>query len=329
MTKIDSIALGLDVARDVLSIESKAIAALITRVDKSFEIAVAHILNCKGRLVVSGVGKSGHIGRKIAATFASTGTPAFFVHAGEAGHGDLGMITANDVLIAISNSGESEEVVTLVGFAKRFGAYVIAMTANHDSSTSKIANIHLDCSVEKEACPLGLAPTASTSVQLAIGDALAMAVLTARGFTKEDFGKTHPNGSLGRRVYLRISDVMKPLANVPHMSESTPLLAAISEMAATRIGAIIAVDDGNLSGIFTDSDLRRLLAKHAADLSVLTSMKLSDVLTRKPMSIDTQALASEALHLFESKHVSRIVCMDGEKPSGLLSLFDLLDSKVA
>lgn len=319
---------SVEVAKEVLLIESQAIQGLIQRVDASFEEAISAILNCPGRLVVSGVGKSGHIARKIAATFASTGTPAFFVHAGEAGHGDLGMITASDVLIAISNSGESEEVVSLVGFAKRFGAKVIAMTASSESSTSKEANIHLDCSVEKEACPLGLAPTASTSVQLALGDALAMAVLTARGFTKADFGRTHPNGSLGRRVYLRVSDVMKPLSEVPHMSQQANLLEAISEMAATRIGAIVAIDDDQLSGIFTDSDLRRLLAKNKNDLSRLASLKLMDVITKNPMSIDASALASEAIALFELKHISRIVCMENNEPKGLLSLFDLLDHKV-
>lgn len=319
---------ALEVAKEVLAIESAAIQSLTQRIDGSFQESVVAILNCTGRLVISGVGKSGHIARKIAATFASTGTPAFFVHAGEAGHGDLGMITASDVLIAISNSGESDEVVSLVGFARRFGATVIAMTGSAESSTSKEANIHLDCSVEKEACPLGLAPTASTSVQLALGDALAMAVLTARGFTKEDFGRTHPNGSLGRRVYLRVVDVMKPLSHVPHMSQQTNLLQAISEMATTRIGAIVALDNQSLSGIFTDSDLRRLLAKNANDLACLANMKLSDVITKDPMSISVHALASDAIALFESKHVSRIVCMDNNEPKGLLSLFDLLDHKV-
>jgi arabinose-5-phosphate isomerase len=319
---------ALEVAKEVLKIESAAIQSLAQRIDVSFENAICAILKSHGRLVVSGVGKSGHIARKIASTFASTGTPAFFVHAGEAGHGDLGMITSDDVLIAISNSGESEEVVNLVSFAKRFGATVIAMTGSAESSTSKEANIHLDCSVEREACPLGLAPTASTSVQLSLGDALAMAVLSARGFSKEDFGRTHPNGSLGRRVYLRVTDVMKPLSQVPHMSQETNLLEAISEMAATRIGAIVAVDNGKLSGIFTDSDLRRLLAKNANNLSALAIMSLAEVISKNPMSISANALASEAVHLFESKHVSRIVCMENNLPVGLLSLFDLLDHKV-
>lgn len=316
-------------AKEVLSIESQAIKDLELRIDQVFEAAINRLLDLNGRLVVSGVGKSGHIGRKIAATFASTGTPAFFVHAGEAGHGDLGMITQNDVVIAISNSGESEEVVNLVSFVKRFGAFVIAMTGSPDSSMSKLSDLHLDCSVAREACPLGLAPTASTSVQLAMGDALAMAVLTARGFTKDDFGRTHPNGALGRRVYLRVADVMKPLIDVPHMASVENLLTAVSEMAATRIGAIVALDGDQLSGIFTDSDLRRLLAKHASNLSVLASMKLGDVITKNPMSISSQALASEAVNIFESKHVSRLVCVRDGRPEGLLSLFDLLDHKVA
>lgn len=318
----------LDIGREVLMAEAEAIKSLSTRIGDSFELAVQHILSCRGRVVVSGVGKSGHIGRKIAATFASTGTPAFFVHAAEAGHGDLGMITANDVVIAISNSGESEEVVSLVSFTKRFGAFLIAMTGSAESSTSKFADIHLDCSVFKEACPLGLAPTASTSVQLALGDALAMAVLSAKGFTKEDFGRTHPNGTLGRKIYLRVSDVMSPLDQVPHMKSRSSLLDAISEMASTRVGAILALEEDKLLGIFTDSDLRRLLARYKNNLNDFNQLYLSDVVTAKPMTISVHCLASEAINLFESKHVSRIVCMDGDKPKGLLSMFNLLDNKV-
>lgn len=321
---------ALQVARQVLEAESSAIQVLSSRLGAPFEEAVTRVLGCQGRLVVSGVGKSGHIGRKIAATFASTGTPAFFVHAAEAGHGDLGMITAADVVLAISNSGESEEVVNLVSFAKRFGAFIIAMSGSAESSMSKAADIHLDCSIEREACPLGLAPTASTSVQLALGDALAMAVLSARGFTQEDFGRTHPNGALGRKFYLRIADVMKSIQDVPHMPPDTNLLMAVSEMAATRIGAIVAVDQqGSLQGIFTDSDLRRILAKNADDLSKLNTLKLSDVISKSPMTISIHSLASEAVHIFETKHVSRLICVDGQKPCGLLSLFDLLDHKVA
>lgn len=320
---------ALDIARQVLLAEAEAIQALSARIDIHFQSAVEAVLNCQGRLVVSGVGKSGHIGRKIAATFASTGTPAFFVHAAEAGHGDLGMITSRDVVIAISNSGESEEVVNLVNFAKRFGAYIIAMTGSAESSTSRQADIHLDCSIKKEACPLGLAPTASTSVQLALGDALAMAVLTARGFSKEDFGRTHPNGALGRKLYLRVADVMRPLGVVPHMDPATKLMDAVTEMASTKIGAIVAVQAGELAGIFTDSDLRRLLAAYASDLDKISVMTLADVITRSPMTISTHSLASEALSIFESKHVSRLICVENKQAKGLLSLFDLLDHKVA
>ena len=320
----------IEVARSVLRIEARAIDALADRLGGAFEQSVERICALEGRLVLSGVGKSGHIARKIAATFASTGTPAFFVHAAEAGHGDLGMITPKDLLVVISNSGESDEVVNLALFVKRFGTPVVAMTGAPDSSLARLADLHLDCSVEKEACPLGIAPTASTSAQLALGDALAMATLSAKGFTQEDFGKTHPNGSLGRRLFLRVSDVMKPLDQVPHLSPSSKLLTAVSEMAASRIGAVVAVDAADLAGIFTDSDLRRLLAKNSEQLGNLSMLTLGDVISKDPMTIKASALASEAISTFEGKHVSRLVCVDEHgRPVGLLSFFDLLDHKVA
>jgi arabinose-5-phosphate isomerase len=320
----------LDVAKRVLALESAAIAALADRIGPAFEDSVDRICKLRGRLVLSGVGKSGHIARKIAATFASTGTPAFFVHAAEAGHGDLGMITPDDLLVVISNSGESDEVVNLALFVKRFGTPVVAMTGSAESSLGKLADLHLDCSVEQEACPLGIAPTASTSAQLALGDALAMATLTAKGFTQEDFAKTHPNGALGRKLFLRVSDVMKKLSEVPHLTPDTKILAAVSEMAASRIGAVLALNGAELAGIFTDSDLRRLLAKNSDQLGNLSMLSLSDVISVNPMTIQASALASEAISIFEDKHVSRLVCLDDMgQPCGLLSFFDLLDFKVA
>lgn len=320
---------SLSVAKDVLAIEADAIRSLAVRLDHSFVDAVEHILKCKGRLVVTGIGKSGHIGRKIAATFASTGCPAFFVHAAEAGHGDLGMITSTDIVIAISNSGESEEVINLVVFARRFGAFIIGITGRLNSVLAANSDLVLDASVEKEACPLGVAPTSSTIVQLALGDALAMATLTARGFSMQDFAKTHPNGALGRRLFMRVKDVMKGLDEVPHMPSSAPLLNAIAEISQSRVGAVVVVDEADcLVGIFTDSDLRRLLVRIREDLSGLNDLTLLDVLTQNPRSIPIDHLASEALAVIETQKISRLVCMDGDRVAGLISLHDLIENKI-
>jgi arabinose-5-phosphate isomerase len=320
----------LAIARQVLEIEQQAIAALSDRLDDRFCKAVDSLLECQGRVVVTGIGKSGHVGRKIAATLASTGCPAFFVHSAEAGHGDLGMITGQDVVLAISNSGETEEVVNLVVFAKRFGAYAICMTGRPGSSLTQCSDLALDASVEKEACPIGVAPTSSTTVQLALGDALAMAALSARGFSHDDFARTHPHGALGRRLYMRVRDVMKEIAQVPHLSKETPLLAAISEMATSRAGTIVVTDsESHLVGIFTDSDLRRLLVKSSQNLSVLQSLCLGDVITLHPHCISADHLASEALSLIETRHISRLVCMDGDKVVGLVSIHDLIEHKIA
>ena len=315
-----------------LDIEANAIQAARSSLDAGFEQVVAAILQVQGRLVLGGIGKSGHIARKIAATFASTGTPSLFVHAAEAGHGDLGMVTANDLLFLLSYSGETDEVVNLAHFGRRLGAKVIGMSGSVKSSLGRASNWHISCQVAEEACPLGVAPTASTAVQLALGDAVAMAVLTARGFTQNDFARTHPLGALGRRLYLKVSDVMQPIDKVPHLAVNASLMAAISEMAGSRIGAVIALDGAvgsALAGIFTDSDLRRLLAKNSANLNRITDLTLADVVSSKPLTVQASALASETLKTFEDRHISRIVCLEGENPVGLLSLFDLLDHKIA
>ncbi len=315
-----------------LDIEATAIQAAKVSINTQFEQVVAAILQVQGRLVLGGIGKSGHIARKIAATFASTGTPSFFLHAAEAGHGDLGMVTANDLLLLLSYSGETDEVVNLAHFGRRMGAKIIGMSGSINSSLGRASDWHISCQVVEEACPLGAAPTASTTVQLALGDALAIAVLTARGFTQNDFARTHPLGALGRRLYLKVSDVMQPIDKVPHLAANTSLMTASSEMAGSRIGAVIALGGkaGHaLAGIFTDSDLRRLLAKNSQNLNCIADLTLADVVSSKPLTVQASVLASETLKVFEDRHVSRIVCLEAEKPVGLLSLFDLLDHKIA
>ena len=316
--------------REVMEVESEAIAQAALRLDKSFFEAVDALLTCEGRVVLSGVGKSGHIAGKIAATLASTGTPSFFVHPAEAGHGDLGMIVSGDVVIGISNSGESDEVVSLLTFAKHFGARIIGLSGDPKSRLAKLADIHLDSGIQKEACPLGIAPTASTAVQLALGDALAMATLAARGFTTQDFAARHPLGALGRRFFMRVKDVMQPVEAVPHCGLKTPLLQAISEISKTRVGALIVTqENGDLAGIFTDSDMRRLITQYADQFSKLLAKPIGEFITRKPKTISTESLASEALRIFDEQRISRIVCVSGEKVAGLLSWHDLLHEKIA
>jgi arabinose-5-phosphate isomerase len=320
---------ALSVGRRVLIEEAEALHAIAKRLDANFVRAVSTLVDCTGRVVVSGVGKSGHVGRKIAATLASTGTPSFFVHAAEAGHGDLGMITAGDVVVVISNSGESEEVINIASFAKRFGACIIGMTRNAASSVGKLSDIHLDCGVDHEACPLGVAPTSSTTVQIALGDALAMAALARRGFTTHDFARTHPLGQLGRRYYLRVRDVMQGIAKIPHAPPNAQLVDVLPEMALGRMGAILLLDGDELAGIFTDSDLRRLITQSAGSFDAKLAQPVGNVMTRNPMSIGSEQLASDALRLFEERRISRLVCVDGKKVVGLLAWHDLLQHKVA
>jgi len=320
---------ALAIGRRVLHEEASALNRTADNLGGEFQEAVAAFLACRGRVVVSGVGKSGHVGRKIAATLASTGTPSFFVHAAEAGHGDLGMITSADVVLAISNSGESEEVVNIVSFARRFGACIIAMTGRSQSSVARQADIHLDSGVAAEACPLGVAPTSSTTVQLALGDALAMAALAGRGFTTEDFARTHPLGQLGRRYYLRVRDVMQGIADIPHAPPTARLADVIPEMAIGRMGALLVLDGNALVGIFTDSDLRRLITQSAGQFDARLQEPVGGFVTRDPLTIDAGQLASEALEVFERKRISRIVCVESGRPVGLLAWHNLLQHKVA
>ena len=313
-------------ARRVLRIEADAVAALGARVGEEFERAVEIILARHGRVIVTGVGKSGHIGRKLAATLASTGTPAYFVHAAEAAHGDLGMITPEDVVIALSNSGSSEELLTIVPLVKRQGARLIAMTGKPDSPLAREADAHLDAGVGEEACPLNLAPTASTTAALALGDALAVALLDARGFAAEDFARSHPGGALGRRLLTHVGDVMRPAAAVPRVGSDAPLTLALLAMTAGGMGMTAVVDADEVPvGIFTDGDLRRALEKGRD----VRSARVSEVMTRNPRSIAPGALAAEAAATMESLRISQLLVLDqAGRLAGALTTHDLMLAKV-
>jgi arabinose-5-phosphate isomerase len=313
-------------ARRVLRIEADAVAALAERIGSEFEQAVDLILQRHGRVIVTGIGKSGHIGRKIAATLASTGTPAYFVHAGEAAHGDLGMITAEDVVIALSNSGSTEEVLTIVPLVKRQGAKLISITGNPGSPLAREADVHLDAAVSEEACPLNLAPTASTTAALALGDALAVAVLDARGFGADDFARSHPGGSLGRRLLTHVSDVMRPAERVPQIAETVSMTAALLEMSRGGMGMTAVVGpDGRPIGIFTDGDLRRALER-GCDARTAT---LAEVMTCNPRSIGPGALAAEAAEVMERLRISQLLVLDAQGVlAGALTTHDLMLAKV-
>ena len=313
-------------ARRVLRIEADAVAALGARVGEEFERAVEIILARHGRVIVTGVGKSGHIGRKLAATLASTGTPAYFVHAAEAAHGDLGMITPEDVVIALSNSGSSEELLTIVPLVKRQGARLIAMTGKPDSPLAREADAHLDAGVGEEACPLNLAPTASTTAALALGDALAVALLDARGFAAEDFARSHPGGALGRRLLTHVGDVMRPAAAVPRVGSDAPLTHALLAMTAGGMGMTAVVDADEVPvGIFTDGDLRRALEKGCD----VRSARVSEVMTRNPRSIAPGALAAEAAATMENLRISQLLVLDqAGRLAGALTTHDLMLAKV-
>jgi len=317
---------ALELARRVLRIEAAAISNLVDRIDDEFLRALELILHCHGRVIVSGIGKSGHIARKIAATLASTGTPAYFVHAAEASHGDLGMITRDDVLLALSNSGESEELLAIVPLIKRQGGKLIALTGNPQSSLAREADAHLDGRVEEEACPLNLAPTASTTAALALGDALAVALLDARGFSASDFARSHPGGTLGRRLLTHVRDVMRVIDNVPCVSETTPLTQALLAMTRGGMGMTAIIDDQQrVAGIFTDGDLRRTLEKNID----LRSAQVAEVMTRNPRTIGPDALAVEAAELMEQFKVNQIIVVDTERRLvGALNTHDLLRAKV-
>ena len=317
---------ALQLARETLDIEAEALMGLKSRLDARFSQAVLMMLNVKGRVVVTGMGKSGHIGSKIAATLASTGTPAMFVHPGEASHGDLGMIKAIDVVLAISNSGESDELVSILPVLKRQGVPLIAMTGGMTSALAQHADVVLDSSVSKEACPLNLAPTASTTAQLALGDALAVALLDARGFKAEDFARSHPGGSLGRRLLTHVSDVMRKDDQVPSVSPDASFSVLMREMSRKGLGASAIVDQSqNILGIFTDGDLRRLI-ENGQDLR---SLLARDVMHANPRTVNQNALAVEAAELMEQfKITSVLVVNDAGQLCGALNSNDLMRAKV-
>ncbi len=318
---------ALALARDVLDTEARAISALAGRLGDPFVAAVELMLGCAGRVVVSGIGKSGHVARKLAATLASTGTPAFFVHPAEAAHGDLGMITADDVVVMLSNSGETDELVRLTPHLKLRGAHLIALTGNGESSLAQASDVHLDAAVDTEACPLGVAPTASTTAALALGDALALAVLDARGFSVEDFARSHPGGSLGRRLLTRVADVMRTGAAVPSVREDSTLAAAIVEMSGKGMGMTVVVGDGDrVVGIFTDGDLRRALS-HGGDVM---QSGVAALMTRSPRTIEPGRLAADCLVVMETPpRVMQLVVVDrAGRLEGAVHMHDLFRAQV-
>jgi arabinose-5-phosphate isomerase len=324
--KLDATALRRS-ALTVVGIEARAIEVLESRIDGSFLRACQMMYECAGRVVVSGMGKSGHIARKIAATLASTGTPAFFVHPGEASHGDLGMITNKDVVLALSNSGETDELLTILPVIKRQGNPLIVMTGNPRSSLATMGDVHLDVSVPEEACPLGLAPTASTTAALVMGDALAIALLEARGFTDEDFARSHPAGTLGRRLLLHIADIMHTGDTIPRIRADASLSDALVEMTRKGLGMTAIVDaDDRLLGVFTDGDLRRAVDNDNVDLR---NTPVTSLMTVNPKTIAADKLAIEAARLMEAHKIHALLVVDaGERVVGALNIHDLLRARV-
>ena len=306
----------------VINTEAQAVLALADKINDQFVHACDLMLNCKGRVVVTGMGKSGHIAGKIAATLASTGTPAFFVHPGEASHGDLGMITQQDVVLALSNSGETGEVLTILPIIKRIDVPFIAMTGNSESSLARFSTVHLDIAVEKEACPLGLAPTSSTTVALVMGDALAVSLLETKGFTRDDFALSHPGGSLGRRLLLMVSDIMHSGEEVPLVLETACVRDALLEMTEKKLGMTAVVDQANqVVGVFTDGDLRRMLEKNLQ----INTTKISEVMTQSCAVISADVLAAEAMKVMQQKMINALLIIDEHnKLSGALNMHDLI-----
>ena len=306
--------------------ETQAVNDLHDRVDGSFVIACETLLACEGRVIVTGMGKSGHIGNKIAATLASTGTPAFFVHPGEASHGDLGMITKNDVVLALSNSGNTAEVITLLPLIKRLGIPLVSMTGDTNSALAQAAVANLDVSIAEEACPLNLAPTTSTTVTLVMGDALAIALLESRGFSAEDFAFSHPGGALGRKLLLRVSDIMHADNEVPRVTPETPLHNALLEMTEKGFGMTTIINtQGELLGVFTDGDLRRIIDSET-DLS---SVNMSQVMTENPKTVNHDMLVAEALTIMEKASITAVVVEDtSNHPIGVLHMHDILRAGV-
>jgi arabinose-5-phosphate isomerase len=322
----DATASALQLARRVLAIEADAVRALIGRLDERFLAAVTLILACKGRVIVSGIGKSGHIARKIASTLSSTGTPSHFVHPAEASHGDLGMIQHDDVFIGISYSGESDELLQIVPLVKRQGAKLVVIAGSAASSLARAADIYLDAAVEQEACPLNLAPTASTTAALALGDALAVALLDARGFSADDFARSHPGGTLGRKLLTHVSDVMRTGDAVPSVPLDATLADAIIEISRKGMGmtAVVAAD-GRLAGLFTDGDLRRAMERNADPRGT----RVDSVMTRDPRAILPEALAVEAVELMERRKSTQLPVVDaGGRLVGALNIHDLFRAKI-
>ena len=311
----------------VIEIETRALQALRQRMDASFAAACRLMLACRGRVVASGMGKSGHVARKIAATLASTGTPSFYVHPGEASHGDLGMITDADVVLALSNSGETDELLTIIPALKRQGNPLIVMSGRPQSRVAQLADVHLDVSVPEEACPLGLAPTSSTTAALVMGDALAVALLEARGFTADDFARSHPAGSLGRRLLLHIRDIMHVGDDVPRVRADASISETAMEMSRKRLGMTAIVDAaGRLLGVFTDGDLRRALDDARVDLR---TAKVSELMTHNPKAIGANQLAVEAAHLMETHQINALIVIDDDRRAvGALNIHDLLRARV-
>ncbi len=313
-------------ARQVFEKETLALQSLRDRICETFNTACGLLLSCRGRIVVTGMGKSGHIGGKIAATLASTGSPAFFVHPGEASHGDLGMITPEDAVIAISNSGETDEIVTILPMIKRLGIPLITFTGNPDSTLARNASVNLDVSVEQEACPLGLAPTSSTTAALVMGDALAIALLESRGFTHKDFARSHPGGKLGRRLLLRVTDIMHEGDRLPMVSEDARLRDALFEMTQKGLGMTAVVDaDRRVVGIFTDGDLRRIL-----DLKEdVLSTPISDLIRPGCITVNVETLAAEAVQLMETRKINGLLVVDDQRRLiGALNMHDMLRARV-
>ncbi len=313
----------LEIAREALKTEADAVSALSYRLDRSFEKLIDTIIKSRGRIVVIGMGKSGLVGRKIAATLSSTGTPAFFVHPAEAVHGDLGMITSDDIILTISNSGETDEIVKLIPFLKRFNVTILSMTGKADSTLANVANINLDISVEKEACPMGIVPTASTTAALAMGDAIAVALLVKRGFREENFASFHPEGSLGRKLFIKVKDLMHTGENVPLVSFDTTVTDAIIEISSKRLGITVVLDrEYKIAGIVTDGDLRRGIERWG---KAFFDMKAEEVMTVSPKTISDEELAARALAIMESYTITSILVPD-EKGGikGIIHIHDIL-----
>ncbi|WP_045048349.1 arabinose-5-phosphate isomerase KdsD [Rouxiella chamberiensis] len=315
----------IEVGKQVLLTEREGLEQLDQYINHDFSRACEMMFNCTGKIIVMGMGKSGHVGRKMAATFASTGTPAFFVHPGEASHGDLGMVSKQDIVILISNSGESHEILSLIPVLKRLDIRLICLTANPESSMGKAADVHICVKVPKEACPLGLAPTSSTTAVMVMGDALAVALLEARGFTPEDFAMSHPGGALGRKLLLRVSDIMHTGSEIPQVSRQASLRDALLEITRKNLGMTVITDDlMKIEGIFTDGDLRRIF-----DMGVnINEAKITDVMTTGGIRVRPSLLAVDALNLMQDKHITCVMVADGDQLMGVVHMHDMLRAGV-